>query len=248
MLRVLLEEHSIAQFEALINNFIVFLNEKEGTSKFGKYFEEHYKSRAKQWAYCYRYGAGINTNMYVEAFHKVIKYVYRNGKQNKRVDNLLHVLTVYVRDKAFDRLIKIHKGKSTGRITKIKDRHVKAQEVQSLYVVSQVCDNQWEVTASESNKNYIVVCDSYSCDQKCSLTCKECGICVHMYSCTCPDALLNTTICKHIHLVCINNLSSQVAIDNSVVDDVHEREVETETILQFVANQSSVTTNDDQLK
>ena len=164
MLHVL-EEHSIAQF---VNNFIVFLNEKEGTSKFGKYFEEHYKSRAKQ---CYRYGAGINTNMYVEAFHKVIKYVYLNG--NVWIICFMCLQFMSKTKHLTDQLIKIHKGKSTGRITKIKDRHVKAHEVQSLYVVSQVCDNQWEVTASESNKNYIVVCDS---DQKCSLTCKECGI------------------------------------------------------------------------
>ena len=55
--------------------------------------------------------AFINTNMYVEAFHRVLKYVYMKGKVNKRLDNCL--------DK--DRLIKIEKGKNTARINN--ERH-----------------------------------------------------------------------------------------------------------------------------
>lgn len=36
----------------------------------------------EQWAKCYRHEAGINTNMYVESFHKAFKYGenYLKGK------------------------------------------------------------------------------------------------------------------------------------------------------------------------
>ena len=48
--------------------------------------------------------AFINTNMYVEAFHRVLKYVYMKGKVNKRLDN--GVLLKLARDKGFDRLMR----------------------------------------------------------------------------------------------------------------------------------------------
>jgi len=31
--------------------------------------------------------------------------------------------------------------------------------------------------------------------------CHECNICIHNYTCTCPDALIRHTICKHVHAV-----------------------------------------------
>ena len=34
----------------------------------------------------------INTNMFVEAFHRLLKKVYLEGKQNRRLDHLLCVL------------------------------------------------------------------------------------------------------------------------------------------------------------
>ena len=33
------------------------------------------------------------------------------------------------------------------------------------------------------------------------LQCTECDICIHEYSCTCPDSMVRLTICKHIHLL-----------------------------------------------
>ena len=39
------------------------------------------------------------------------------------------------------------------------------------------------------------------CPHKCLLYCPECSICVHMFICNCADALIRTTMCKHIHLV-----------------------------------------------
>ncbi|XP_067136725.1 uncharacterized protein [Centruroides vittatus] len=74
MLRVLLEEPNPEKFENLIKEFIQSLNQKE-TKEFQKYFVHTYASRPKVWAYCYRKGLGINTNMYLEAMHRVLKLV-----------------------------------------------------------------------------------------------------------------------------------------------------------------------------
>ena len=71
---------------------------------------------------CYRKKAGINTNMHVESFHRLLKYVYMKGKVNKRVDKCLHLLLKIARDKAYERLIKSEKGKISHRIACI--RHI----------------------------------------------------------------------------------------------------------------------------
>ena len=52
--------------------------------------------------------------MYVEAFHRVLKYNFLKGKHNKRVDALIYALLEYLRFKSIDRLIKLEKGKITG--------------------------------------------------------------------------------------------------------------------------------------
>ena len=79
-------------------------------------------------------GAGINTNMYVEAFHNTLKQVYMRGRVNRRVDKCLHLLLRLARDKAFDRLVKLEKGKTTNRLTVIHARHKASLELSSELV------------------------------------------------------------------------------------------------------------------
>ena len=80
-------------------------------------------------------GAGINTNMFVEAFHNTLKQVYMQGRVNRRVDKFLHVLLRLARDKAFDRLVKLEKGKTTNRLSVIHARHKARLELSSKLVV-----------------------------------------------------------------------------------------------------------------
>ena len=54
--------------------------------------------------------------MYVESFHRLVKYIYMRGRANKRIDKLLYTLMKVSRDKAFERLCKLEKGKITGRV------------------------------------------------------------------------------------------------------------------------------------
>ena len=47
--------------------------------------------------------------------------------------------------------------------------------------------------------------ENKQCGEVCQLTCNDCEVCIHVYSCTCLDFLINYTMCKHIHLVATNN-------------------------------------------
>lgn len=65
-------------------------------------------------------------------------------------------------------------------------------------------DCRWKVQSeSEPGKWYVVekAVDKISCD--CHLRCDACNICMHTYSCTCLNASLHNTICKHVHLHCL---------------------------------------------
>ena len=73
-----------------------------------------------QWASCFRARTTVNTNMFVESFHRVLKVVYLQHKQNRRVDFLLATLMKMARDKSFERLLKQEKGKHTHRVCEIK--------------------------------------------------------------------------------------------------------------------------------
>jgi len=140
--------------------------------------------------------------MFVEAFHKVFKYQYLKGKTNKRLDNCLLNLLKYVRDKTFDRLIKLTKGKGTARINTIQERHLRSLTLSTGSVEAEGLKT-WTVLGGNGRSSYKMSKLLDVCNEKnCQLKCQESNICVQMYVCNCPDSLIATTICKHIHLVC----------------------------------------------
>ena len=98
------------------------LKSSSDTKEFETYFTKFYVSRKEKWAACYRKKSGIKTNMYVESFHKLIKYIYTRGRVNLRIVKLLHKLLKVARDEAFERLCKMEKGKISGRVALIRKR------------------------------------------------------------------------------------------------------------------------------
>lgn len=137
-----------------------------------------------QWAYCYRHGLQINTNMYAEAFHCVFKQNYLKGKVNKRVDACLVNLVKCARDTGFDRLIKITKGKLTYRMSMICVQH-KQSLLLRVESVEHIDDGKWKVL-SENGKTFYEVTESVQpCPGKevCKIACTVSPMCsfVHLY-------------------------------------------------------------------
>ena len=56
------------------------------TREFGRYFRATWLECVPKWTLGRRDAAGVSTNMHVEAFHRVLKYQYLEGRVNKRVD------------------------------------------------------------------------------------------------------------------------------------------------------------------
>lgn len=87
-------------------------NIHEETEHFSDYFEATYATRPKEWAAWARRLSLVSTNMYIEAFHKILKHGdYLQGKQNKRVDALIDVLIKLEKYYVEERVRKMEKGK-----------------------------------------------------------------------------------------------------------------------------------------
>lgn len=76
---------SIDDFNKWLTIVLADLDADQDTFLFGQYFNDHYVNRPQCWAYCYRSGLGINTNMYLEPLHKILKHIYLDVKKVKTI-------------------------------------------------------------------------------------------------------------------------------------------------------------------
>ena len=103
---------------------------------------------------------------YVEAFYHILNYLYMKGKINRHVNKCIHLLMNIAKDKAFERLIKLEKGKTSKRIGLIKSRHVHSTKL-SIQAVTETHYNAWTelplhqnlktTTLSRNNKEFVKI-------------------------------------------------------------------------------------------
>ena len=104
------------------------------------------------------------------------------------------------RDKSFEQLMKLEKGKHTRWICNINKRHCTAVSFAHLAMITCTAENSFKVSSESRNRTYYTVLKVQS-QCHCRLKCQFCSACAHQYICTCLDAGTNTTVCKHIHFV-----------------------------------------------
>lgn len=197
ILRALLEERDIAAFNVMLPAALKWL-QNDGTSEFADYFRQNYACKAKFWAFCHRLHAGLNTNMHIERMHHTLKYIYLNGKNVKRLDKAIFALMSFIKDKLFDRLIVLTKGKLTSKLKDIRRRHVSSLSIKDNMILKE--ESGWTVASSNGNEMYFVQENNVQCP--CKLKCQKCDTCIHKYTCTCVDSTIKWNMCKHIHGVC----------------------------------------------
>ena len=160
--------------------------------------------------------------MFVESFHRTLKEVYLERKQNKRIDHLLSTLRKIARDKAYEQWIKAEKGKVTIRQRESTKRHKQAESMPSELVSRQDAES-WQVQSmTDKTKIYYVRrADSSLC--KCLLRCSLCAACVHSFTCTCLDYAIRGVVCVHIHAVNIAEPTEDPRdIASNEIDDKRE--------------------------
>ena len=153
----------------------------------------------------------VNTNMHLESFHRLLKVVYLQGKQNRRLDHLISIVLKVARDKGFERIKKMHKGNISHRASELNRRHQKAEEMIASGVNHAVkSTTSWEVQSLSNPLTIHVVQAEMDHECTCRLVCSVCKVCVYSYTCTCIDYVLHNTACKHIHF--INTMANQSGV------------------------------------
>ena len=133
----------------------------------------------------------------------------------------------FLRHKSFDRFIKFEKGKVTNRIAIIRKRHDASKSL-SFETVRVINSCVWNIKSESEPNEYTINQISEECGENCGMRCKECNICVHLYSCSCPDSILLHTICKHVHLVARYRQQDELPSVKDTLDDVLMEEIATQ--------------------
>ncbi|XP_049800324.1 uncharacterized protein LOC126235652 [Schistocerca nitens] len=178
-------------FSELLDGFLAWCAEEEGTGEFGKYFAW----RAHMWAYSYRIGLGHNTNMFLEANHKTLKYSYLLKKVNNRVDKCIQALLHRTRDSLFQRLIRLYKGtQKTTRSDEIIKSHRRGCGI-NKELIHCVEDGTWHVYTLSDRPPYTVII------QRALVLHAHCPVLSASYVCSCTGSLIKGNLCEHTRAV-----------------------------------------------
>ena len=202
-LRALMELPDREVFDEKLADFLATVAADKKTEHFATYFNREYASRPQLWAFCYRRGLHVHHNMHLEALHRVLKHVHMQGRKVRRMDSCIHALLRLMRSKLHDRLLKVHKGKWTRHILGIRNRHRRGVACEPSLVTIVEANKVYAVRGKSADDVYLVEQNDTlpHPESTCQLRCESCRICVHTFSCSCLDAGLRYTICKHVHLV-----------------------------------------------
>ncbi|GFY77282.1 uncharacterized protein TNIN_85641 [Trichonephila inaurata madagascariensis] len=132
-------------------------------------------------------------------------------------------LMKFVRDRVFDRLISLEKGKISSKISQLRKRHKVGQHLTSLCIQN---NEEWSVSSTRGKDIYIVK-RKVTCSKECTLMCRECNHCLHNFTCTCIDNAVQWNMCKHIHFICSQNLNKinstileeRLSLDSRITDE-----------------------------
>jgi hypothetical protein len=150
----MLQERDVLALSPMLEHFLESTLSDPETSEFSAYFKDNYLNNVESWAYCHRLKSGLNTNMHIERMHRTIKYIYFNGRKVKRLDKAITQILKFVRDKLFDRLITINKGKLCSKLKELRLRHKTSEKLD----INQITKNgvYWEIPSSSSSSSYEV--------------------------------------------------------------------------------------------
>lgn len=222
------------KFQKNLEKFISMAKEK--SPKFLEYFLKFYANRSECWAYCFRLGARLNTNMRIERYHRELKAKYLENKTVKRVDKAIEAMFELVFDKEFDRHGKLSKGKANTRFTELNEHHngglKLANEVNEL--------NDLVYSIAVDNREYTVSLTGHECSESCTMRCRRCRACYYLATCSCIDYGIHGVVCKHIHAVCLQKFGTEDYHNITLTtnpDELKERQQELDFLHSDIADQ-----------
>lgn len=206
-LKKIMNETKVEKFVDLTHSYFEkLLNADEHV--FLSYLKKYYyqsEERIAMWAHCHRINAGINTNMALESINNLLKTNYLKRKANISIDRLLEEIENLVDGKMWQRILKMERPHSnTYQDRQVIKAHKQAEMMRANKIdVEEVGFGEFKVKSSISD-NFYKINYNELCETECRTSyCNICKVCIHRYTCDCPEYAIKTTICKHIHLVCL---------------------------------------------
>lgn len=226
MMRKLLECENESTFESMYTDFILNLYSNPQTKDIGGFIKQHYGLTPENWAFCFRKDIELSTNAHFEILHDIFRYCSSLGRK-KRIDKFVYVIMKVVRDKIIERLDNIDTEKHVIALHNIAWCHEKGMKIPAR-ATSVLSEKEWIVKSTDGNECFFVALDNASCPERCKLVCDSCDVCVHMYTCTCSDNLINANLCDHIHAIAWNYFSPHFDVpdENSELDENFKEQVE----------------------
>ena len=93
-----------------------------------KYFETYLKKKEKWIFFLLSGNRFARTNMHIENWHKTLKYSYLRGRDNKRIDKLIHILIEMSKNFEY----KLHLKNNKGLISTTKKKYRKGTKTQKM--------------------------------------------------------------------------------------------------------------------
>lgn len=162
-LRTLIKERDEPKFK---RSLLVFLDLVEQTWKrpgFADYFRTYYCSseeKLAQWAAWARKDSPVNTNMFIESYHKVLKHkgLYLQSKQNHRLDYLLHILCLVAGDHMRKYVIRQHAvAPMNYRVGQLNDRHRNSEKFSEADITVITVNACWTVKSAKGCNIYKIM-------------------------------------------------------------------------------------------
>lgn len=212
-----LKQVDYQSFEEALNKFLECSD--EDMQAFLEYFIKNYLETIPSWAYCFRLDAQINTNLSIETFYRVFRYV--NTKDSLKlmsIEEALYSLTKHMEYKKRCRKVtSMKRFKNSKKISTIRKNHKNALNANVDEKSITVTEDGWLIPSFNDVSDglcemFLVRKNETSSCVDCKLVCPSCNICIHNYSCSCLDYSIRFTMCEHIHYLC-NALKTQVEIE-----------------------------------
>ncbi|KAF2905103.1 hypothetical protein ILUMI_01087 [Ignelater luminosus] len=215
----ILNETKVNEFVKLSNEYFDKLKHAQEID-FLDYLQKYYfqdQKRISMWTHCFRLEAGINTIMALESLNNLLKTNQIKRRTNITVEKLLDKIEDLVDSKMWQRILNMERPNANSYQNKVTLKRHKTAERMDRNLITEVGFGEFQVRSSKGEEFYSITYNKV-CETDCRfLYCRVCKICFHRYKCQCHEYSVKTSICKHIHLVC---LYEQEKEDNSVLGDV----------------------------
>uniref|UniRef100_A0A146KRK5 C2H2-type domain-containing protein n=1 Tax=Lygus hesperus TaxID=30085 RepID=A0A146KRK5_LYGHE len=208
----------INEFSEMFESLLYDLNQSEDTKYVFHYINEYYTNRPELWANAHKIGIKINTNLYLDNFHRSIRRSFMQGRDKRRLDKCIIAVNNYIMDREYDQLAEYCRRKVLIKMNDIASCHEAGMALVSA--VSAIIDSScWAVSSSSQDLIYVVnKVESHNCNSSCLIYCGQCTACLKGYNCSCDDNAIRGNVCQHLHAVAGYLKSSEDAIQYIVIE------------------------------